>query len=139
MGIWRRGNKNVRENRLFEGCEAVGPLLPTLFESSVVGVAVLDSRMRFCAINDTLAAMNGVPTARHLGRTLRYVLGGTAPAVEQAMTRCSHRQTDFQSGVDGKTSSASGIRKLGRELYSGHGCRTTSDPSGGRSVGNYRK
>jgi len=64
---------------------AAGPLLPTLFASSVVGVAVVDSRMRFRAINGTLAAMNGVSVARHLGRKLRYVLGGAAAKVEEAM------------------------------------------------------
>jgi DNA-binding CsgD family transcriptional regulator len=61
------------------------PFLPTLFASPVVGVAVLDPRMRFRAINGALAAMNGIPAARHVGRKLRHVLGGAAPKVECAM------------------------------------------------------
>jgi PAS domain S-box-containing protein len=64
---------------------AAEPLLPTLFASSVIGVAVLDSRMRFRAINGALAEMNGMAAAKHVGRKLRYVLGGAASKVEGAM------------------------------------------------------
>jgi PAS domain S-box-containing protein len=69
---------------LLDAYGAAGPLLPTLFASSVVGVAVLDGRMRFRAINETLAIMNGMPAARHVGRKLRYVLGSAATKVEGA-------------------------------------------------------
>jgi DNA-binding CsgD family transcriptional regulator len=61
------------------------PFLPTLFASPVVGVAVLDARLRYRAINGALAAMNGMPADRHLGRKLRHVLGGAAPKLESAM------------------------------------------------------
>ena len=66
----------------FDSYNAAGPLLPTLFASSVVGVAVLDGQMRFRAINGALAAMNGVPVLRHAGKKLRQVLGGAAAKVE---------------------------------------------------------
>jgi PAS domain S-box-containing protein len=69
---------------LFDSYYGAGPLLPTLFASSVVGVAVLDGQMRFRAINGALAAMNGMPAGRHVGRKLRHVLGGASPKVEAA-------------------------------------------------------
>jgi DNA-binding CsgD family transcriptional regulator len=50
----------------------------------VVGVAVLDSRLRFRAINGRLAEMNGKPAVWHIGKKLRHVLGGAAPKVEAA-------------------------------------------------------
>jgi PAS domain S-box-containing protein len=75
---------------LFDSYHAAGPLLPTLFASSVVGVAVLDGQMRFRAINGALAAMNGMPAARHLGRKLRHVLGGASPKVEAATDQVLH-------------------------------------------------
>jgi PAS domain S-box-containing protein len=59
--------------------------LSTLFASPVVGVAVLDSRMRFRAINGALAAMNGMPAADHVGKTLRHVIGAAAPKVESTV------------------------------------------------------
>ena len=61
---------------------AIGPLLPALFESPVMGVAVLDAQFRFGAINEALAAMNGLPVSSHIGKKLRYVLGSSAPEVE---------------------------------------------------------
>jgi PAS domain S-box-containing protein len=70
---------------LLEACGAVGPLLPALFASPVVGVAVVDADMRFRAINETLAAMNGLPAPQHLGRKLRHVLGSAAAKIEVMM------------------------------------------------------
>jgi DNA-binding CsgD family transcriptional regulator len=67
---------------LFNSFNAAGPLLPTLFASPVVGVAVLDSRMRYRAINGALAAMNGVPAARHVGKRPLHVFGNVATKVE---------------------------------------------------------
>ena len=61
---------------------AMGPLLPALFESPVMGVALLDGQFRFRAINGALAAMNGLPVSSHIGKKLRYVLGSSAPTVE---------------------------------------------------------
>jgi DNA-binding CsgD family transcriptional regulator len=63
---------------------AMGPLLPALFESPVMGVALLDGQFRFRAINGALAAMNGVPVSSHIGK-LRYVLGSSAPTVESVV------------------------------------------------------
>jgi DNA-binding CsgD family transcriptional regulator len=60
----------------------MGPLLPALFESPVMGVALLDSQFRFRAINGALAAMNGLPISSHIGKKLRYALGSSAPMVE---------------------------------------------------------
>jgi PAS domain-containing protein len=45
-------------------------LLAAFFGASTVGLAILDDQLRYQAINNTLAAMNGVPTDAHLGRTL---------------------------------------------------------------------
>ncbi|MFC1412787.1 SpoIIE family protein phosphatase [Streptacidiphilus sp. N1-12] len=40
-----------------------------LFEQSPLGIAVLDDRLRYVRVNETLARMNGLPVADHLGRT----------------------------------------------------------------------
>ncbi len=57
-------------------------LLAAYFSSSTVGLSILDSELRFLAVNDTLAAMNGMPAADHLGKTLREVLGEFADVAE---------------------------------------------------------
>lgn len=61
---------------------AMGPLLPALFESPVMGVALLDGQFRFRAINGALAAMNGFPVSSHIGKKLRFVLGSSAAIIE---------------------------------------------------------
>jgi len=94
-GIMRRGENGkgkFQGKALLEAYGAVGPLLSVMFSSSIVGVSVIDAQMRFRAINGTLAAMNGVPTARHVGRKLRYVLGAASPKIESAMKQVLETQ-----------------------------------------------
>jgi len=62
-------------------------LLAAYFSSSSVGLCVLDSEMRYLAINNTLAAMNGMPAAEHIGKTLSEVLGDAAGAIEAEFRR----------------------------------------------------
>jgi DNA-binding CsgD family transcriptional regulator len=89
MGPLSACQKSIAQQRqlpsnLFDPSDTAGPLLSTLFASPVVGVAVLDSQMRFRAINAPLATMNGMPATRHAGRKLRHVLGGAATTLECA-------------------------------------------------------
>jgi PAS domain S-box-containing protein len=50
-------------------------LLETLYATSPVGLAFIDTNLRFRRVNDCLAAMHGLPVEAHLGRTLGEVLG----------------------------------------------------------------
>ena len=59
-------------------------LLPALFQSSTVGVAICDRQLRFRAINHALASMNGLPAAAHLGKAIQAVLGNAAAKVLRA-------------------------------------------------------
>lgn len=49
--------------------------LDALFTSAPVGLAFLDTTLRHVRINDSLAAMNGLPAEAHLGRTATEILG----------------------------------------------------------------
>jgi len=60
-------------------------LLRALFESSTVGVAICDRQLRFRAVNDALASMNGIPAEKHIGRTIHAVLGKVASKVQPAL------------------------------------------------------
>src|ERR1700675_2120025 len=59
-------------------------LLAALFNSSTVGVAICDRQLRFRAINDALASMNGLPASAHLGKTIHAVLGSAAAKIQPA-------------------------------------------------------
>jgi signal transduction histidine kinase len=50
-------------------------LLASFFGTSNVGLAICDRRLRYLAINDTLAKMNGIPARDHIGKTFRDILG----------------------------------------------------------------
>jgi PAS domain S-box-containing protein len=62
-------------------------LLNTLFESAPIGLAYLDLELRYVRVNDALAAINGVPAADHVGRTVPEVVPNVDPAVMTALRR----------------------------------------------------
>jgi formate hydrogenlyase transcriptional activator len=57
-------------------------LLAAYFKASRVGLGVLDTDFRYLLVNDTLAEMNGVPAAKHLGHSVRDILGDFAELIE---------------------------------------------------------
>jgi PAS domain S-box-containing protein len=61
------------------GSPDVRDLLRELFQHSAVGVAVLDSDLRFVYINPALAEINGQPVEDHLGRSIEQVVPDLAP------------------------------------------------------------
>lgn len=57
-------------------------LLDTLFAAAPVGLAFLDTNLRFVRINASLAETNGPSPAAHLGHTLSEILPTIAPTME---------------------------------------------------------
>src|SRR5271165_883300 len=62
-------------------------LVAAYFSSSTVGLSILDSELRYLAINNALAAMNGRPAADHMGKTAREILGEFADVAEPRLQR----------------------------------------------------
>jgi len=56
--------------------------LELVYRTAPVGLCFMDCDQRFVRINERLAAINGLPVAAHIGRTLREVIPETAPHVE---------------------------------------------------------
>jgi len=59
-----------------------GELLAAYFGTSRVGLCILGADFRYLAINQTMAEMNGISAAEHLGKTVRDMLGDFAEVVE---------------------------------------------------------
>jgi two-component sensor histidine kinase len=59
----------------------------SLYESAPIGLAFFSRDYRYVRINSELAAMNGVPVERHIGRTPKEVLAENAPLVEPMIDR----------------------------------------------------
>jgi GAF domain-containing protein len=57
-------------------------LVDALFRSSVIGVALLDSELRYVRINEALAAVSQRPVAEHLGEHVRTLLPALAEVVQ---------------------------------------------------------
>ena len=72
----------VDNARLFHEAEESLGLLDALFATAPVGLAFYDRELRYLKINDTLAALNGVSAAEHLGRTAGEVIPAIAEKVE---------------------------------------------------------
>jgi len=77
-----------REHLLAEAEEAVRRraeslvLLDTLTANAPIGLAFMDRALRFTHVNQSFAAMDGVPPADHIGRSPREVVPDLAPALE---------------------------------------------------------
>src|SRR3954470_22937774 len=57
-------------------------LLEAIFPHAPVGIGVWDASLRCVRINEALAAINGVPAAETVGRTLPEVLGSLGEQLE---------------------------------------------------------
>ncbi|PYC75820.1 hypothetical protein C7C46_23375 [Streptomyces tateyamensis] len=61
-------------------------LLRQILDRATVGVAVLDTQLRYRYVNSTLAAMNGVSAEQHIGRQIAEVVPGIdVAAAEEAL------------------------------------------------------
>ncbi|GAA0910014.1 SpoIIE family protein phosphatase [Streptomyces thermoalcalitolerans] len=56
-----------------------------LIEQSPIGLAVLDTDLRFVTVNPALERINGLPAAEHIGRRPREVMPHLGPEVESAI------------------------------------------------------
>jgi DNA-binding CsgD family transcriptional regulator len=52
-----------------------------------VGVTVLNRRLRYLAVNEALASINGVPARAHLGHTLAEIIGEATETVKPVFDR----------------------------------------------------
>ena len=62
-------------------------LLAAFMSTPDIGVAICNDQLRYEAVNEALARMNGVSPATHLGKTLREILGDAANAAEPSFQR----------------------------------------------------
>lgn len=68
--------------------------MESLFTQSPIGLALLGPDLRFLRVNDTLARMNGMPAAEHVGRRLTEVVPGVnAASLESLMRQVLHSGT----------------------------------------------
>ena len=86
--------------------------LNSFFSNATAGLCILDSKLRFVQINETLAAMNGLAVHEHLGKTVREVLPRMAPVLEPILQQIMETgEPRLNVEISGETAVASsGVR-----------------------------
>jgi PAS domain S-box-containing protein len=75
--LWASVERARADERLIQSeaiARARADQIGAIFSAAPVGLAVLDRDLRYINVNERLAEMNGVPSADHIGRTLREVV-----------------------------------------------------------------
>jgi PAS domain S-box-containing protein len=73
--------------RLHDAAERSLSLLDSVFATAPVGLAFLDTQLRFVRVNETMAAFNRRPIEEHIGRTISEVAGEPAHELTEIYRR----------------------------------------------------
>jgi PAS domain S-box-containing protein len=93
-------------------------LLDTVFEQAPVGLAVFDEGMRFVRVNATLAAMNGVAEADHIGREVGEILPGMGDELRARLRDViADRRTIADTDLEGTTPPSPDEERVWRASY----------------------
>ncbi len=84
--------------------------LRSLYATAPVGLCFFDTNLRYVDINERLAAINGLPVARHIGRTLREVVPQLADALEPVFRQVlSTQEPTLDRELRGTTTADPGV------------------------------
>jgi PAS domain S-box-containing protein len=81
LAVWIAALRE-RARRASHGMDEELGFLTAVFERAPVGIALLDTDLRYVRVNDRITEINGVPAADHIGRTIGDVLPGLPSEVE---------------------------------------------------------
>ena len=98
--------------------DRLASFLAQLLQEAPIGIAFLDSDLRFRLVNDRLADMNGVPAFEHLGRRIDEVVPGLsseATSTPRAVLTSGHRRTGIE--VIGETPASPGEQRIWQEAF----------------------
>ncbi|MGH9894284.1 MAG: PAS domain-containing protein, partial [bacterium] len=94
------------------------PRLNAFFIAAPAGLAILDHKLRYVQLNETLATMNGVPLNAHLGRSVREVLPALAPTLVPILTTIlATGEPTLNIEVTGETPAEPGIMRYWLASY----------------------
>jgi hypothetical protein len=86
----KTGNQSSSDGHHSAGVEALQEskgLLSTFSHASAIGFAILDNQLRYQAINNCLAGINGMPAEAHLGFTVREIFGEVSEQIAEPSYR----------------------------------------------------
>lgn len=85
-------------------------LLDTFFINSPVGLAIVDDQFRYSKINESLASVNGLTVAEHIGRTPRQLMPELASTIEPMFQKVlTEGKEYFDVEISGETPAKPGV------------------------------
>jgi PAS domain S-box-containing protein len=95
--------------------------LEAIYDGAPIGLAVLSTDCRFLRLNERVAKMNGLPVARHLGRTLREILPQFADFFEALVRRIVDTgEPELNLEIEGETAAQPGLKRTWVEHWLPH-------------------
>ena len=92
--------------------------LQVIYETTPVGMSLLDRNLRFVRINDRLAEMNGLPAKDHIGKTIHEVIPKLAEKVEPAFRHILETgEPVIETELVGETPSQPGVTRTWLESW----------------------
>jgi PAS domain S-box-containing protein len=118
--LWAAVERARAEDRLIQS-EAVARTraeqIEAIYSAAPVGLAVLDSDLRYVNVNERLAEINGVPVADHIGRTVREVVPDLGAQAVEAFDRVLAGQEIIGTEFVGTTAAEPGITRTWRSNW----------------------
>ena len=112
----RRSEESLRESE--ERARSRLEEIETIYNAAPIGLCVLDQDLRFVRINGKLAAMNGMPVAEHLGRTVDEVLPALAATVVPRLRRVLETgEPALGLEIGGETAAEPGVERVWLEHW----------------------
>jgi len=92
--------------------------IEAIYQTAPIGLAVLDSDLRFLQVNQRLAEMNGFPIEAHIGRTVRELLPRLADGAEEILRPILETgQPRLNIEIRGETPAQPGVPRIWLEHF----------------------
>jgi len=92
--------------------------IASYYDNAPIGLAALDTNLRYLRINDRLAEINGIPAAAHIGKTVKEIvptLEAQAREVTVEILRTGQPVTDIE--FSGETAAQPGVNRSWLESW----------------------
>ena len=108
----------TEERRLREERDEALAMLDALIRSAPLGIATLDSELRFRLVNSPLAEMNGIPAEEHIGRSVAEVVPSLVAAAEPVVRDVfANRRAYTAYEIEGETPKEPGVVRTWEESW----------------------
>ncbi|TNC49604.1 PAS domain S-box protein [Rubellimicrobium rubrum] len=91
--------------------------IAAIYAAAPIGLTVLDTGLRYVRINDRMAEINGLPTAEHIGRTVREVAPDLDDKAIETLRRVLAGEAVMGVEFTGTTPAQPGVVRIWRENW----------------------